>query len=153
MDYKKYSSLRDINKKQFQELVKSGFGKDLIQGYFEYVNPKYICLAETNESYLGGIVVESMGEDIYYLDKIVVAKDCQNQKIGSNLWKILNGDIKKLVWRARKENPIINFYTEQCEGMQKVDDWVIFWKGLNPDELKKGIKYAKGKKVTLKELR
>jgi len=154
MNLKKYKSFSEINKDKFSKLVKSGFGRALVSNYFEYANPAYICIAEEGEEYLGAIVVESIPElkGVSYLDKIVVASEHQGKGLGKLLWKELNGNSNKLIWRAKKENPIIEFYEKQSSGkldFPDITEFIIFFYGLNYTELSKATDYAVGKKPTL----
>jgi acetylglutamate synthase len=153
MMFEKFGSFEEIDKNKFSYLMVSGFGKKLTDGYFDYVNPDYICLAIENDQYHGAIVVEEFEPGLFYLDKIVVHTDHQSNGIGCKLWNILNGDSKKIIWRAKLHNPICNFYQQQCQGMHNESDWMIYWTGLEPDELASGIKYALDKKETLEELK
>ncbi len=68
----KFSSFNEIDKEKFKLLILSGFNKNLNQKYFEYVNPKYVWIINTNDEYLGSIVVERIENNIYYIDKKVV---------------------------------------------------------------------------------
>lgn len=115
----KHTTFDSIDKGKFAELVQAGFGRPLVNDYFEYVNPDYICLALAEEgSYVGAIVVERIPElhDVYYLDKIVVNPEMQRQGVGKMLWSALNGNSPKLIWRAKGDNPINEFYEKQSEG-------------------------------------
>lgn len=149
---KKFNSFKEINKAKFKTLLEDAFSKKLTKGYFSYVKPEYIIIAEKDDEYIGTIVVEKTGKTIYYLDKIAVAKKYHGNGIGKKLWEELHGDNKKIVWRAKENNPINDFYIKQCEGMQKVSGWIIYWRNLTPEELKKAIKYALKKKQTMEEL-
>jgi acetylglutamate kinase len=152
MEYKKYMSFEDIDKSKFCDLVISSFGKKLVSDYFDVTIPKYICIAQDNEEYLGGIVVLPFNKDIVYLDKIMVDLNYVHNGVGKNLWTILNGDSNKILWRAKSTNPINNFYEKQCTGLHKIDEWIIYWKGLNLVELSEGIDFAINKKVTLENI-
>ena len=50
-------------------------------------------------------------------------------------------------------NLINDFYKKQCDGMQKAGNWIIYWKGLNLEDIKIGIKYALSKKETLGDIK
>lgn len=151
MEFQKLNSFDELDKKKFSELVFSGFGRNLVKGYFSYCNPSYIVLCSDEGEYAGAIVVEQIpqSEGIHYLDKIVVGNEYQGQGLGKNLWSYLNGDSDKLIWRSNQENPINEFYLSQCEGLQKEPPWWIFWYGLTPSELELGISYCFSKKSTL----
>ena len=148
MKYIKLNSFESISKEKFKELIKSGFGGKLVNDYFEYVVPEHIYLAYCDDIYCGAIVTEKIMPGLSYLDKIVTKKEHQGNGIGKNLWAMLDNKTK-LLWRAKTNNPINSFYMNQCSGMQKTGKWIIYWTGLNPEELKAGIKYALDKKPTV----
>jgi acetylglutamate synthase len=150
MNYIKLNSFGDVDKAKFKELVYSGFGKSLMDNYFEYVKPKILHLIQDDhEDYIGAVVLEEFKPCQFYLDKLVVAKEYQKNGIGKKLWSNVVEGSDKLVWRAKPENPINNMYVEKCEGMQKFEPWFVYWIGLNPTELVDSIYYALNKKPTL----
>ncbi len=154
MDFMKIGSFDGLDKKKFRKLAESGFGKTLVPEYFEYCKPEYIVVCSQNEGYLGVIVVEKIPEsdNVHYLDKIVVSKEMQGTGLGKKLWQYLNGDSEKLVWRAKKYNPINRFYKEQSQHMQELPEWIVYWYGLSQAEIKTGTDYAISKKATLKAI-
>ena len=148
---KKYTGFGTVDKLKFKDLLEDAFSKKLVKDYFTYANPKLIIIADNDKKYLGAIVVEKIAGNIYYLDKIAVVKEFQRNGIGKKLWEELNLKSEKLVWRAKENNPINNFYQSRCEGMQKTGEWIIYWRGLTPKELEISIKYALMKKKTMEE--
>ena len=149
-------SFEEIDKQKFAGLIESGFNKTLKTDYFSETKPEYICLATNNGDYIGAIVVESIPglKGVSYLDKIVVASDYQQKGIGKLLWEHLNGNSKKTIWRAKKNNPIINFYKKKSDGFLSfpdVSDFDFFCYGLSSRELMKAISFAIRKKPSLDE--
>jgi acetylglutamate synthase len=151
--FEKFKSFKGIEKIKFKNLIKNSFNKTLTVDYFDYAKPKMIIIAKDKDDYLGTIVAEKVNRNIDYLDKIAVARIFQGKGLGKNMWELLGESSKKLVWRAKEENPINDFYKRQCDGMQKVGKWIIYWKGLNYNEIKIGINYAILKKETLGEIK
>ena len=152
----KAKSFEDIDKDKFSALIESGFKKTLIPNYFSETNPEYICLAEHNGLYVGAIVVESVPSlpGVNYLDKIVVAADYQGNGIATTLWSHLNGYSKKVVWRAKKNNPIIDFYKKKADGwlnFNDVEHFMFFFYGLDSSEFPEAIGQVIGKKPSLIE--
>ena len=154
MEIRRFHSFDELDKAKFTCLIESGFGKKLVPDYFEYANPVLICLAESGGSYAGAIVVEQIPEieDAYYLDKIVVEEEAQGQGIGKLLWAELNGHAPKLAWRAKKDNPIIEFYAKQADtviSFPKGSDYIFFFYGIKVQDIQKALEYAINKKPTL----
>ena len=94
--------------------------------------------------------------EVNYLDKIVVASEFQGQGIGKILWQHLNGYSQKLAWRAKKDNPIIDFYKKKSDGhisLKDVNDYILFYYGLDSNELWLAMAYAIMKKPSLMEIK
>lgn len=149
-------SFDEIDKKKFKALVESGFKKPLVPDYFSMIKPAYICLAECNGDYVGTIVVEPIPDlqEVSYLDKIVVSPDYRGTGIGKMLWEHLNGASKKAIWRAKKNNPIIDFYKKKSDGcinLLDIVDFMFFYYGLNSKELTGALTHAIGKKSSFIE--
>jgi len=150
MEFEQVKTFEELDKQAFCELVQSGFGRKLVSDYFDYVKPEFVCVAKQDGVYYGAIVVERVAGALLYLDKIVVRKESQGNGIGKELLQYLNQT--KLIWRAKPQNPINASYMKHCDGMQKQDGWIVYWKGLNPEEIAQGIAYAMSKKPTLEEI-
>ena len=152
---KKYATFDEVNQPKFKALLENAFGKVLIKDYFSYAMPSTIIIMKEvkkdGEEYLGAIVAETIGNDVHYLDKIAIAKNHQGNGIGKKLWEHFAARSQKMVWRAKENNPINDFYLKNCEGLQKVHGWIIYWKGLTSTELREAIAYAVAKKATFEE--
>ena len=154
---KKLNSFAELDKDKFEKLIESGFGKTLVSDYFSYTNPNCIYLALNEDNYLGAIVVEQIPRipGASYLDKIVVAGEYQGNGIGKLLWDNFTKDSKKAIWRAKKENPIINFYKKNVEDVggilnfKDITDFTFFYYGFHFEELVFALNYALNKKPTL----
>lgn len=149
----KYKNFDTIDKTKLRALIKDSFNKELVNDYFSYAKPKKIIIAKDKADYLGTIIVEKANNDIDYLDKIAVARIFQGKGLGKKMLELVDESSKKLVWRAKENNPINDFYKKQCDGMQKVKNWIIYWKGLNFEEIEIAVNYALSKKETLGEIK
>jgi hypothetical protein len=36
----------------------------------------------------------------------------------------------------------VSFYTKQCDGMIRLPDWNVYWRGLLPQQIQPAIEYA-----------
>lgn len=165
MEYKKYKSFDEIDKCAFARLALSSFKEKLVSDYFEITLPKYIYLVPNilqedicyiRSKYIGAMVVLPFKSDAVYLDKLMLNLEINskftNNLIKKNLWKILNESEKKIIWRARTGNYFNKFYEEQCTGLHKIGDWIVYSKGLSSQELNEGVDLAINKIITLREL-
>jgi acetylglutamate synthase len=55
--------------------------------------------------------------------------------MGRDLWQALSRDHASLFWRARLENPIAGWYTSLCDGMMRLTDWNVYWRGVSPTSI------------------
>ena len=150
-ELKTYKSFDFVNQQKFKELLEDAFGKKLIATYFSDAQPKTIMVLEKENQYIGAIVAEAIGNNVEYLDKIAIARNSQGNGIGKKLWTQFGAQSKKLIWRAKENNPINDFYQRNCEGFQKINSWIIYWKGLSAKELAHALVYATTKKASFVE--
>ena len=68
-----------------------------------------------------------------YLTKFAVSAEAQGEGIARDLWEALVADTPVVFWRARRTNPISEWYAKLCDGLMRVPDWTVYWKGLAPD--------------------
>ena len=47
-----------------------------------------------------------------------------------------------LFWRSRADNPVNQWYARQADGMQRVGDWQVFWRGVAVDQIAAVIQYC-----------
>ena len=144
MEITEYSSFEQIDKKCLVDLIESGFGKKLAEDYFEYVHPSKIIVAG---DYSGLMLLEKIHGDIYYLDKFVVKKEFQSNRIGRLLWNKIAES--KVLWRARIDNQVSAFYSKACHRNYICDSWNIYGINLSEEEFEHYLNYALSKKPTL----
>jgi bifunctional N-acetylglutamate synthase/kinase len=124
-------SYGQLDTARLRELLEDGFGKQLVEDYFE-TQPHRVFY---ERNYHGLIVVKPLDGDIYYLDKFVVGRQWQGEGVGAPLWRELTKYYSKVIWRANPQNPINRWYIEQADGFQRTESWNIYWIGLTPDEV------------------
>ena len=75
----------------------------------------------------------------------------RGEGVGRDLWRALSAEFPRLFWRSRADNPITSWYREHCDGLQRLAvptatgdtaPWVVFWRGLAPDELPAAIAHC-----------
>ncbi len=149
-------SFDEVDKSKFAALVEAGFKKPLIPDYFSMTKPSNIWLAEYNGYYAGAAVVELVPnlQGVGYLDKLVVSHNYRGKGIGRKLWGNFSETFGKAIWRAKKNNPIIEFYkikADRCINLRNSSDFMFFYYGLNSDELPEALSYAVNKKPSFIE--
>jgi len=138
-----YESYDQAEPERLRALMQTAFGSALDADYFDrpvhriYIADDYRGVAITYDTDLGA----------HYLSKFAVEQLARGEGIGRDLWSAMTGDHDKLFWRSRPNNPITPWYTQNCDGLVRGDDWHIFWRGLHADELAPVIDYAKRQPV------
>ncbi|MEA3343266.1 MAG: GNAT family N-acetyltransferase [archaeon] len=151
---KTYTSYNEIDVRGFCSLVEDGFAceqgtKRLVDNYFNIVDIKKIFLAEKDGVYLGAIVLEDTEHSFSYMDKFVTRKEYQKNGIGKKLFETVLKEEKKMCWRAKSDNPVIDFYKKIASGYTISEDWYCFWKALDITEIPNAIDYCLSKEETL----
>jgi len=127
-----------------KDLLASSFGRPPVDAFFR-TTPSHVYL---EESYRGcAILVETpLGA---YLTKFAVSPEAQGEGIARDLWEAFAADAPVVFWRARRTNPISEWYTKLCDGLVRVPDWTIYWKGLAADAIPKAIAWAVAQPVDI----
>lgn len=122
---------------RLRELLASSFGRPPVDAFFR-TTPSRVYL---EEAYRGcAILVDTpLGA---YLTKFAVSPEAQGEGIARDLWEAFAADIPVVFWRARRTNPISEWYTKLCDGLVRVPDWTVYWKGLAADAIPKAIEWA-----------
>lgn len=77
-----------------------------------------------------------------YLSKFAVSRQAQGEGIGRDLWRAIVQDYPRMLWRARRHNPISTWYEQQCEGLYRQGDWTVYTRGVPSQELPEAIAFA-----------
>jgi hypothetical protein len=122
---------------RLRDLLASSFGRAPLEAFFETA-PAHVYL---EEAYRGcAILVDTpLGA---YLTKFAVSPEAQGEGIARDLWEAFAADAPVVFWRARRTNPISDWYMKLCDGLVRVPGWTIYWKGLAPDAIPAAIAWA-----------
>jgi hypothetical protein len=78
-----------------------------------------------------GVAIVSPGTSADYLSKFAVSSVAQGEGIGRDLWEALTAGHPALYWRASPDNPIADWYARECDGLQRNQDWIVYWRGVD----------------------
>jgi bifunctional N-acetylglutamate synthase/kinase len=139
----RHTGLAGVDRVRLRALIESAFGRNLVEGA---VDPGGRLEQETErlyleESYLGAALVAQSPVGPY-LTKFAVERQAQGEGIGTDLWALLTRDYPAFFWRARPTNPITPWYVKQCDGLVRLPQWHVFWRGLPPEKIAAAIDYA-----------
>ncbi len=128
----RFSTYDELNPSRLFTLVQTAFGRALKPEFT--ARPPLSVFVESD--YRGAAVVEpGIEPDIAYLTKFAVIRSAQGEGLGRELWEAVVRDHPVLYWRARIHNPICSWYASQCDGMHRVGDWWVYWRGVSHDRV------------------
>ncbi|MBK9373985.1 MAG: hypothetical protein IPN03_09700 [Holophagales bacterium] len=52
-------------------------------------------------------------------------------------------------WRARRTNPISEWYAKLCDGLMRIPGWTVYWRGLDPASIPAAIGWAADQPVDI----
>lgn len=77
-----------------------------------------------------------------YLSKFAVTRRAQGEGVGRDLWQAIGTDYPRLVWRARRDNPIAPWYEAHCDGLVRTELWTVYFRGIDPDDIPHAVRHA-----------
>jgi ribosomal protein S18 acetylase RimI-like enzyme len=110
---------------RLRDLLASSFGRATREDFFRtapsrvYLDADYRGCAILVDTPLGA-----------YLTKFAVSPEVQGEGIARDLWEVLTTDTPVVFWRARRANPIRDWYDKLCDGLARLPEWTVYWKGL-----------------------
>jgi acetylglutamate kinase len=129
---------------RLRALLASSFGRPPREDFFTKT-PGRVYL---DEDYRGcAILVETpLGA---YLTKFAVSPEAQGEGIARDLWDALAAETPVVFWRARRTNPIREWYDKLCDGLVRTPDWIVYWKGLAAAAIPDAIAWAAAQPVDI----
>jgi hypothetical protein len=122
---------------RLRTLFSSAFGRTIRDDFFE----RTVIRSYLEEAYRGAAVVEPTPV-APYLSKFAVERTAQGEGLGGEIWSLVTRDFPVFYWRSRPENPITAWYTKNCDGLVRLAQWHVFWRGLPPDQIPPAIGHA-----------
>lgn len=126
----KLTSWDEIDRPRLHALLETSFGRELRGGFWERT-PLEIHL----EKGYRAVALTEPGLRVPYLSKFAVLPEAQGEGLGQEIWWHLARRNPSLYWRSRSENRANAWYRAVCDGMQRVGDWIVFWRGVEPHAL------------------
>ena len=80
-----------------------------------------------------------------YLSKFAVEPEAQGEGMGRDLWEAISRDYPALYWRGRPENPIASWYASVCDGMVRLPEWIVYWRGVETARIPEVIEAARAR--------
>ncbi len=133
----RHGSLADIDRARLAEVMTSAFGAEPAPAMFDRgVEAVFIA-----GDYRGASIVEPSPVGAY-LSKFAVDRRARGEGIGRDLWRAMAAHHPSMYWRSRPDNPIASWYADQCDGMARMGQWHVYWRGLAPERIADAIAQA-----------
>lgn len=144
---KSYSRWKQVDLNRLKQLIESSFGRRLVNDYFAKTT---LHRAYISANYRAALII-TLENEIAHLDKFAVAEDAQGEGLGRAAWLRMKADTPQLFWRSRPENPVNEFYIEECDGCHKTERWTIFWYGMTSfEQIQQCVEHCRVRSATLK---
>jgi GNAT superfamily N-acetyltransferase len=131
------SGYHDVDIERARAVIESAFGRRLVPDFFDQpISSLYVA-----DEYRGLAIVQDTPHGSY-LSKFAVERRAQGEGVGRDLWRALIRDHARLLWRGRADNPITAWYQQHCDGMVRLGEWHVFWRGLSVPSLPAAIDFA-----------
>jgi acetylglutamate kinase len=134
----RHRSYVNVDTERLRKLLEASFGRALDASFFERAP-----LAVYVEAEYRGAAVISHGTPVPYLSKFAVEPEAQGEGMGRDLWQAISRDYPALYWRGRPDNPIASWYASVCDGMVRLSEWNVYWRGIETKSIPDVIEAAR----------
>jgi len=126
-----------LDRARVEELLESSFGYPVRAEFFE-TPPRAVLLEEEHRA----IAILHDTPVAPYLAKFAVDRLAQGEGLGRDLWQVVERDFPRMFWRTRADNPISTWYSSVCDGLVRMPDWHVFWRGIEPSAIPRVVEHA-----------
>ncbi|MEI9940805.1 MAG: hypothetical protein WDO69_26615 [Pseudomonadota bacterium] len=134
----RHRSYVNLDIERLRRLLEASFGRGLDEAFFERTP-----LAVYVEADYRGAAVVAHGSPVPYLSKFAVEPEAQGEGMGRDLWQAISRDYPALYWRGRADNPIASWYASVCDGMVRLPEWNVYWRGIETHKIPDVIEAAR----------
>ena len=130
-------SFSGIDKTRLAASISGSFEKDINPTFFD--TPIKSAIIERD--YRGGAIITEK-DGLAYLSKFWVTREARGEGIARDIWDATIVHQPKVFWRSREQNSFNGWYMKMCHGMQQVDGWRVFWRGLDAHDIPQAVNLA-----------
>lgn len=123
-------NLAGLDYKRLSKSIETSFGKPFSADFYK----SDIRSAIIERDYRGGAIMTDL-VGIPYLSKFWVTREARGEGIAHDIWQATIVNQPKIFWRSRENNSFNDWYMRVCHGMQVVEGWRVFWRGLDTNEI------------------
>jgi acetylglutamate kinase len=117
-------------------LIESSFRRNLKTNSF--LNSINSILYES--SYRGCLLFKHTKQGVL-LSKFAVDEIARGEGVGKDLWEEMISKFPSIFWRGRINNPIHKWYSKQCDGFWKDNEFYFYWIGISKNEISNVISF------------
>ncbi len=136
----RHGSYSEFDVERLRRLLEASFGRALEPQFFEHPP-----LAVYVEAEYRGAAVVCASAPVPYLSKFAVEPEAQGEGMGRDLWEAISRDYPALYWRGRPENSIASWYASVCDGMVRLPEWNVYWRGVETARIPEVIETARAR--------
>lgn len=119
-----------LDRERLKGLLTASFQKRLLdESCIDRASAIYL-----EENYTGAILIEETPQGAY-LSKFAVDTQARGVGVAQELWDQAVRRHPALYWRSRSTNSINRWYARLADGTQRVAPWMIFWRGVRPEQI------------------
>lgn len=122
------TNLSNIDMSRLKDLLESAFKKP--------INPDFlnsdIHSIILESSYRGAAIMKNTPYG-GLLSKFAVDEIARGEGIGRDIWDEMKKRYNVIFWRAKIYNTVNKWYTKECQGMNRYDNWYIYWINLKTE--------------------
>jgi acetylglutamate kinase len=126
-----------VDHARMRALFESAFGRTIREDFFA----RPVARTFVEESYRGAAVVTETAV-APYLTKFAVERQAQGEGLGGEIWSLVTRDYPGFFWRSRSDNQITSWYVKQCDGLVRLPNWHVFWRGLPVETIEPAVRFA-----------
>jgi acetylglutamate kinase len=143
----RHAGLDGLDHPRLGQLITSAFGRPPKPQLFE----RQFSSVWLAEDYRGAALLQETPLGAY-LSKFAVDREAQGEGVGRDLWDAFVEAHPVVFWRARPQNPIVEWYTKQCDALIRTPEWTLFFRGLTVDQLPAAAAWALAQPIDLPPL-
>jgi acetylglutamate kinase len=140
----RHAGWEGVDVARVRDLLASSFGRAPAEAFFART-PSRVWL---DEGYRGCVILEETPPGAY-LTKFAVSAEAQGEGIARDLWDAVVSETPVVFWRARPANPISEWYARLCDGLTRLPEWTVYWRGLAPASIPAAIEWALAQPVDI----
>jgi acetylglutamate kinase len=140
----RHAGWQGVDVARVRDLLASSFGRTPAEAFFART-PSRVWL---DEGYRGCVILEETPPGAY-LTKFAVSAEAQGEGIARDLWDAVVAETPVVFWRARPANPVSDWYAKLCDGLMRLPEWTVYWRGLAPAAIPAAIEWALAQPVDI----